>query len=97
MPTIPLLCAATHAAIPALVPGDTIGLAGEGAGLHLVVPCTLGILQRLAHALKAGALVIQPGTPGPTLEEIELSVDARHEELMQQIEAFLQRHTTAAA
>lgn len=97
MPTIPLLCAATHAAIPALLPGDAIHLTGNGPNLYLLVPCTMLVLQRIAHALKAGALVIQPGEPGPTLEEIEAMVDARHDELMAQIDAFLRQNTTAAA
>lgn len=94
MSTIPLVCAATHAAIPALMPGDVVRLEGDGANLFLMVPCTVLVLQRLAQALKAKALRVLPNDPDP-LDLIEADVDDRHRELMRHIEEFLRTHTTS--
>ena len=74
-----LTCQALHQMIPALLPGDAITLDRRPDGqLEIHAPATPTLLQRIAQAVRDGALVLKNPTDW---EEIERMVSADRDRL----------------
>ena len=88
MSLIQLVCKAEHAVIPALVAGNVITLVRTKRGFEVRAPGTPNILQRLAQALREGALAITDASD-PGLRELEAEIRAERDRLLAEADTLL--------